>query len=259
MLRALQEDRAAGVRAGAAAALRGADADPVLLAALRAALAEAQPWTVRVQAAMAVAVLVPDDQEGVGVLASALASNDASAERSATTYLDELGPRAAPAAAALAKVVEKGKYQPHFIDRTWYAIHALSRIGPAARPAVPALLAKLAEDQSNPNFTLTTTNYVEARENMIAYTLARIGPDAVPDLLKVFTEDKDAQRRRAAVLALGFLGPPAKAAVGDLEAEAKKLAERDDRTNDDQWLATALERALGRIRDPNAIPPEKLE
>jgi hypothetical protein len=37
------------------------------------------------------------------------------------------------------------------------------------------------------------------------------------------------------------------------------LAEGDDRTNDDQWLATALERALGRIRDPNAIPTEKLE
>jgi WD40 repeat protein/HEAT repeat protein len=259
LLRALQEDRAAGVRAGAARALRDADADPVLLAALRAALAEGQPWVVRVQAAMAVAVLVPDDKEGVGVLASALASNDASAEWSATTYLDELGPRAAPAAAALAKVVEKGKYQAHFIDRTWYAVHALSRIGPGAKPAAPALLAKLAEDQSNPNFTLTTTHYVEARENMIAYTLARIGPDVVPDLLKVFKEDKDAHRRRAAVLALGFLGPPAKAAVADLEAEAKQLAAKQDRTQDDRWMATALEKALGRIRDPNAIPTEKLE
>jgi HEAT repeat protein len=259
LLRALQEDRAAGVRAGAARALRGADAAPVLLAALRAAMVDAQPWTVRVQAAMSVAVLLPDDKEGVGVLASALASNDASAEWSATTYLDELGPRAAPAAAGLAKVVEKGKYQAHFIDRTWYAVHTLSRIGPGAKPAVPALLAKLGEDQSNPNPYSMTTNYVEARENMIAYTLARIGPDVVPDLLKVFKEDEDAHRRRAAVLALGFVGPPAKAAVADLEAEAKKLAERDDRTNDDQWLATALERALGRIRDPNAIPPEKLE
>jgi HEAT repeat protein len=258
LLRALKEDRAAGVRAGAARALRDADADPVLLTTLRAAMADGQPWTVRVQAAMAVAVLLPDDKEGVGVLASALACNDASAEWSATIYLDELGPRAAPAAAALAKVVEKGNYQPHSIDRTWYAIHALSRIGPAARPAVPALLAKLAEDQSNPNFTLTTTNYVEARENMIAYTLARIGPDVVPDLLKVFKEDKEAKRRRAAVLALGYLGPPAKAAVPDLESESKELADKEGKTQDESWMATALQKALGRINDSNAIPVEKM-
>jgi HEAT repeat protein len=94
---------------------------------------------------------------------------------------------------------------------------------------------------------------------MIAYTLARIGPDVVPDLLKVFKEDKDAHRRRAAVLALGFLGPPAKAAVADLEAEATQLAAKQDPTQDDRWMATALEKALGRIRDPNAIPTEKLE
>jgi len=259
LLRALQEDRAAGVRAGAAAALRGADADPVLLAALRAALAEAQPWTVRVQAAMAVAVLVPDDKEGVGVLASALACKDESAEWSATMYLDELGPRAGPAAAALAKVAEKERYQPHSIDRTWYAVRALSRIGPAAKPAVPVLLAKLGEDGSNPNPTLATTNYVEVSENMIAYTLAHIGPDVVPDLLRVFREDKYAHRRRAAVLALGYLGPPAKAAVADLEAEAKKLADREEKTQDDSWMATALERALGRINDPKAIPVEKMQ
>jgi WD40 repeat protein/HEAT repeat protein/predicted Ser/Thr protein kinase len=259
LLRALKEDRAADVRAGAARALRDADADPVLLTALRAALADGQPWRLRVQAAMAVAVLVPDDKECVGVLASALACNDASAEWSATTYLDELGPRAAPAAATLAKVVEKGKYQAHFIDRTWYAVHALSRIGPAAKPAVPALLANLGGDESNPNWYGTATNYVEVRENMIAYTLARIGPDVVPDLLKVFKEDTDAHRRRAAVLALGYLGPPAKAAVADLESEAKKLADRQGKTQDERWLATALQRALGRISDPKAIPVEKMQ
>jgi WD40 repeat protein/HEAT repeat protein len=259
LLRALKEDRAAGVRAGAARALRDADADPLLLAALRTALADGQPWTVRVQAAMSVAVLVLDDKEGVGVLASALECKDGSAEWSATTYLGELGPRAAPAAAALAKVVEKGNYQAHFIDRTWYAVQALSRIGPGAKPAVPVLLAKLGEDRSNPNPTLVTTNYVEVSENLIAYTLAHIGPDVVPDLLKVFKEDRDAHRRRAAVLALGYLGPPAKVAVTDLEAEAKKLADREEKNQDESWMAMALQRALGRINDPNAIPVEKMQ
>jgi WD40 repeat protein/HEAT repeat protein len=259
LLRALKEDKAAGVREAAAFSLRGAAAEPALLAALRAAFADKQSHRVRVEAAMTVATLVPDDKDSVGVLTSALEANDDWATHLATQYLSDLGPRAAPAAAALAKVVAKGKYQAHFIDRTWHAIHALSRIGPAAKPAVPSLLAKLGEDESNPHWYSTATNYVQVRENMIAYTLARIGPDVVPDLLKVFKEDKDARRRRAAVLALGFLGPPAKAAVADLEAEAKKLAAKEDKSNDEQWLATALDRALGRIRDPKAIPVEKLE
>jgi WD40 repeat protein/HEAT repeat protein len=259
LLRALKEDMMPGVREAAAFSLRSVPADPALLAALRAACADKQSARVRVEVAMSVATLVPDDKDSVGVLTAALGVQDEWAVHLAAQYLNDLGPRAAPAAAALAKVVEKGKYRSHFIDKTWYAIHALSRIGPAAKPAVPALLAKLGEDQSNPNWTITTTNYVEARENMIAYTLARIGPDVVPDLLKVLKEDKDAHRRRAAVLALGFLGPPAKTAVADLEAEAKRLEVKQDRTNDDDWMVTALQRALGRIRDPNAIPTEKLE
>jgi WD40 repeat protein/HEAT repeat protein len=259
LLRALKEDRAADVRANAAFSLRGAAADPALLAVLRTASADKQSWRVRVEAAMTVATLVPDDKDSVGVLTSALQQNDFWAVLLGTQYLNDLGPRAAPAAAALAKVVEKRKYQPHTMEQTWYAIHALSRIGPAAKPAVPALLAKLGEDQSNPNWYNQGTKYVPVDENLIAYTLARVGPDVVPDLLKVFKEDKDAHRRRAAVLALGFLGPPAKAAVADFEAEAKKLAANEDQSNDDKWMATALEKALGRIRDPNAIPLEKIK
>jgi WD40 repeat protein/HEAT repeat protein len=258
LLRALQEDRAAGVRAGAARGLRYVDADPAVVAALRRAMADSQPWGVRVQAAMAVAMLVPDDKEGVGVLALVLESNDGGAQWSAVAYLDELGPRAAPAAASLAKLVAKGKFQPHFIDETWYAIRALSRIGPGAKPALPTLLAKLGEDKSDPSRGWVG-GYVQVEDNMIAYAAARIGPDAVPDLLKVVKEDRDAHRRRAAVLALGFLGPPAKAAVAELEAEAKKLAGKQNPSNDEKLLATAIEKALHRIRDPNAIPVDKLE
>jgi eukaryotic-like serine/threonine-protein kinase len=256
LLRALKEDPTAGVRGAAAYSLRTATAEPALLSALRAASADGQPWGVRVEAAMTLAVHVPDAKEPIGVLSAALATETAYL---AAQYLNDLGPRAAPAAAALTKVVEKGKYQPGFIEETWYAIHALAKIGPAARPALPALLAKLGQDQSNPNWYNPTTKYVAVHDNMIAYTLGRIGPDAVPDLLKVFKEDKDAHRRRAAVLALGYLGPPAKEAVADLEAEAKKLADKEEKTSDEQFLATALEKALGRIRDPNAIPIEKLE
>ena len=125
--------------------------------------------------------------------------------------------------------------------------------------SVPTLLAKLGDDESNPHWYTHKTNYVPVHDNMITYALARVGPDVVPDLLKVIKEDKDPKRRRAAVLALGYLGPPAKAAVADLEAEAKKLADREEKTQDDSWMATALERALGRINDPKAIPVEKMQ
>jgi HEAT repeat protein len=256
LLQALKGDRAAGVRGGAAYALRNATADADLLAALRAASKEGQPWEVRVEAAMSVAALAPADTDSVGVLSAALTG-----DRSylAAQYLNELGPRAAPAAAALTKVVEKGNYQPNSYNATRNAIHALAKIGPAAKPALPALLAKLGRDESNPNLTSGPAKYVPVRDNLVAYALARIGPDVVPDLLKVFKEDKDAKRRRSAVLALGFLGPPAKEAVADLEAEAKKLADKEGKLRDEQWLATALEMALARIRDPNAIPVEKID
>jgi WD40 repeat protein/HEAT repeat protein len=256
LLRALKEDRAGGVRAGAAYALRGAAADADLLAALRAASKDGQPWEVRVEAAMSLAALDHDDKDSVSVLGAALTGDRAYL---AAQYLNDLGPRSAPAVAALTKVVEKGDYQTQSRNETWNAMHALARVGAAARPAVPALLAKLGKDESNPHWSTAPANYVPIHDNLAAYVLARIGPDAVPDLLKVFKTDKDAHRRRAAVLALGYLGPPAKDAVADLEAEAKKLADKEEKSNDEQWLAKALEKALGRIRDPKAIPVDKLE
>ena len=70
---------------------------------------------------------------------------------------------------------------------------------------------------------------------------------------------KGPQRRRADVVALGFLGPPAKAVVADLVAEAQKLEEKEEITTDDEWLELALEKALVRIRDPKAVPVDKLE
>jgi len=138
-------------------------------------------------------------------------------------------------------------------------VRALSHIGPAARPAVPTLLALLEKDDSNPNLFTQATKYVPVNQNQIDHALACIGPDVVPELLKVFKTDKDAHRRRAAVLALGYLGPGARAALADPEAEAKKLADKDEKSRDDQLLETALTKALERIRDAKTIPVEKME
>src|SRR5207249_5016674 len=76
LLQALKEDRSAPVREGAAYSLRGASADPTLLAGLRAVLADQQSGRVRVEAAMAVATLVPNDKDAVGVLGTTLEGND---------------------------------------------------------------------------------------------------------------------------------------------------------------------------------------
>ncbi len=256
LLRALKEDRAAAVRGAAAYALRTATATPDLLAALRTASGDNTPWNVRVEAAMSVAVLAPDDKDSVAVLTAALATQQV---QRAAHYLSDLGPRSAPAADALAKVVEKGRYQHYVTNETSDAIRALAKIGPAAKPAIPALIAKLTADESNPNWSSEPAQYVPVHDNYVAYALGRVGPDAVPDLLKVVKTDTDAHRRRAAVLALGYLGPPAKDAIADLEAEAKKLEDKGQKSRDEEWLATALDKALARIRDPKAIPVEKLE
>jgi HEAT repeat protein len=259
LLRALKNDRDTRVRASAAFALRRAPADPALLAVLRDACKEGMAWNLRIEAAMTVAVLVPKDTAGVGVLIAALEQKDQWAEGLALEYLYELGPRAAPAAAALTRLVEKGNFSPDNMNRAWYAMHALARIGPAAKPAAPTLLAQLDRDQANPHWHNHATNYVPARNNMMAYTLARIGPDMVQDLLKVVKDDKNQHRRRAAVFALGFLGPKANSAIPALEAEAKKLADKEDKNRDEQWLEKAIDKALGRMRDPKAMPVEKME
>jgi HEAT repeat protein len=255
LLRALGEDKAERVRAGAAYALRGAMTDPALLAALRAAFKD-ESWWVRVEAAMTVATLVPDDLESVTVLAAALELKEPGT--SAVWYLKELGPRAAPAGAALGKLLARVNYEPNTIGPPRYILLSLSHIGPAAKPAVPALLAILGKDESYVG-AFHTRNYFIVEDNLVAYALARVGPDVVPDLLKVLRETKDVRRRRAAVVALGFLGPPAKAAVAELEAEAKKLENKDEKTQDEQFLETAVTKALERIRDTNAVPVEKLE
>jgi WD40 repeat protein/HEAT repeat protein len=261
LLAALEGDKSAAVREGAATALRGATPSPAILVALRAAMQDSRSLELRLEAAMSVAVLSSDDPDAVNVLAAVLVDNEGWWGVIAAKYLSELGPRAAPAVPALVKVLEtdKQKYQPHFLNRIWHTLHALARIGPAAKPAAAIVLAHLGQDQANPHWFNTKTNYLPPSDNIHAYILARIGPDTAPDLLKVFREDKDAQRRRAAVIALGFLGPPAKASLDVLEAEARKLEAKEEKTQDEEWLALALEKAIRRIRDPKAIPVDKLE
>jgi HEAT repeat protein len=87
---------------------------------------------------------------------------------------------------------------------------------------------------------------------------AQIGEEALPELLKVYETDKDAKRRRAAVMSIGYMGPIAKSSLPKLEAEKKRIDELEEKSKDDEWLELALKKAITRISDPNAMPVEKM-
>ncbi|HKB00784.1 MAG TPA: HEAT repeat domain-containing protein, partial [Gemmataceae bacterium] len=250
LVQVLQSDKAPEVRAGAAYALKDASADaPGVREALKAATDKAQPWQLRVDAAGSLAKLYPNDGDAVEVLAAAAGEAKGWPQYTAVRYLHELGPRAAPAVPALAKIVVAEKYQSHFINTNWYAVHALMRIGPAAKDAMPALIQCLGQDEAHPYWT---TNNPQTRDNPFAYTLARIGKPAIPELLKVVREDKDPKRRRAAVMSLAYMGPAAAETIPELEKLLTALEQKEKTDNGDELLVTALKNALKWIQDPKA-------
>src|SRR5205085_2340917 len=112
-------------------------------------------------------------------------------------------------------IVRTERYESHYINETWYAVHTLAKIGPAARDAVPTLIRLLDRDSGNPHWFSNKTQYLPAGDNIFAYALGRVGPAAVPELLKV-VRDASGPARRAAVAgaaARGAGGVPAVAAI----------------------------------------------
>jgi hypothetical protein len=61
------------------------------------------------------------------------------------------------------------------------------------------------------------------------------------------------KRRRAAVIALGFLGPAAKDTLPELEALRMQEGEHD------KFMDVAFDKAIGRISDPKAVPLDQFE
>lgn len=87
------------------------------------------------------------------------------------------------------------------------AMEALGRMGPPAREAIGPLIVVF----SDPNYRAG----VKAAESV-----ARIGPAAVGDLARVL-DDKNLVMRKLAAIALGHMGPPAKAALPRLKQAAQ--------------------------------------
>jgi HEAT repeat protein len=247
------------VRAAAAAALRFADPeDRASLDALRAALKD-RALRVRVEAAGALARLTPAAPELPAVLIAGL---EMDRERSATRYpaakyLCRLGPRAKDAVPALIKLVKGGRLSPGYVDEIGQAVQALGKIGPGAKDAIPVLIDKLPSDRSHPNWP-NNHGYITEHDNPVAVALARIGPAAIPDLVRALKEDKDSHRRVGAVIALGYLGPAGKDALPELEAALKKARGKDNDWDEDWWhlAESALEKAIANIRNPKAVPPD---
>ncbi|HTU19904.1 MAG TPA: HEAT repeat domain-containing protein [Gemmataceae bacterium] len=129
------------------------------------------------------------------------------------------------------------------IDRPHAAVyaHALGQLGASARPAVADLTELLADNEVRP---------------VAAVALVCIDPDQAEKVVPLLVKDLQAteeKQRQAAILALGWLGPAAKAAAPALVqslhdrqlVEAKKFALR-------ALGAAAVPSLMGMLKDPKA-------
>lgn len=128
--------------------------------------------------------------------------------RYAAAALGEIGPPAAAGVQALARSLEDREDIHGFLRQE--AIVALGRIGPAAADAAGDVAKVLANDR-----------YRSDRRRAAAKTLGLIGRPAdvvVPALQQALQENPNTLTAREAVVALGKIGPGAKAAVPDIVA-----------------------------------------
>ncbi len=137
-----------------------------------------------------------------------LTTGDKQVRRDAALRLSQMGPAAKPAVAALVKAMDD---QDRQVGEN--ALDALAQIGPDAREAIPGLIDALdgrkvrgGRNQSRQQSLLRA-----------AFALTRIGPEAIPPLIKALSGD-DFFLRIGAAKALGGMGPSAKEAVPALIA-----------------------------------------
>ncbi len=149
-------------------------------------------------ARVALEVLEP---KAVASLVEALDSDVSSVRRLALEKLSELGPAAAPAIEKLlAVLVDEGD-----VGLVEPATRALGGIGPAAADALAGLVASQAIDR-----------HARLRACAALEMMAGDAAAAVDALRGVLVDTAPAALRRAAVDALGAIGPPARAAAAEL-------------------------------------------
>ena len=149
---------------------------------------------------VAVSAWAEDAPQSVEKLTQKLSSSDAAGRRDAAFELGKLGPGAKPALPALIKALQDSDKQ------VWsFAIAAITAMGPEAQEAIPALLD---------GFSSRGGRDREKRQAMVrsAYALTKIGPEAIPPLIKALNAE-DSGVRAGAARALGGMGPQAKEAI----------------------------------------------
>jgi HEAT repeat protein len=155
--------------------------------------------------------------------------------------LGRIGPAAKSAVPALVRALELKGESPNYsiedCDRCRIAAEAIGGIGPDAEAAVPSLVKLLG----------TWVNDGGVTNSAIAEALGRIGPAAVPAIIQCL---RDGKGDGMAALALGMIGPPARAAVPEL---IKLL--------DNEYMPARIDAAwaLGRIGPAAAEAVPRLE
>lgn len=241
MVKALQGDKADGVRFAAAYALGQIGAsDPRSVAALNEAT-QSKDAFLRVVAAWALARVDKDDRQvqakAARLILDGLKSDKVEVRRAAARALAEIDPPPETTAPLLIEAIHDGdpsvianaidamaslgaRIVPRVANNglknkelRLYAVRILAKVGPDAKEAAPALAE-----------TLKDADGEYRREAQ--FVLGMFGADAapaVPELIKSLGSD-DEQVRNSAVYALGKIGPMAKAALPAL----RELGKSDD-------------------------------
>jgi len=172
---------------------------------------------VREAAADALAESGPQAVDAVPALLQALKNEerDWALRQAASDALGAIGSEAVPA------LIEALADEDEQVRRA--AAGALRDMGPQAGDAIPALIQTLRDKDVSMD---------------AASALGEIGPQAIPALVEA-VDDRDAQVRRGAILALGFIGPEAKEAapliIQALEGDAEWLV-RSGAANALGWI-----------------------
>jgi HEAT repeat protein len=202
LVRAL-EDADPGVRRDAAGSLAALGAAAAPAAAALAARLEDADSGVRAGAASALAGLEEGAAGAVGALTRAAGDPDPAVRLAAVQALGRVGTRAVSAAPALAALLEETLGAEDHGALAAALVSALADMGPAAGTAVPALLEALERGGA------------ELREASVEAlgSLVRDPKMLVPALVRIVKDDESSSVRRAAVSALGDVGPEAEDAI----------------------------------------------
>lgn len=136
-----------------------------------------------------------DSDEAIAALVKTLADKNRNVRNAAIRALGRIGSRAKPAVPTLAKLLAELEYFEQAA-----VIRALGSIGPNAKEAIPALAAAIPDGGMD-----------------AAKALGRIGPMAVPALVKALKHE-ESDVRQSAAWGLRYLGPDAREAVPALAA-----------------------------------------